>query len=429
MKLQRAEGWGFPEAGVLSKNRLSYVLLTRKQKSACVNHKMADTASHTTQDAAGRLAGAKRVVLKIGSALLIGADGAPDREWLAGFAADVADLRASGRDVIIVTSGAVALGRRRLGLEGRLKLDEKQAAAAAGQARLVEAWQEAFTPHGVCVAQLLLTLDDAENRRRYLNARATLQSLLDLAALPLINENDTVATAEIRYGDNDRLAAHAAQMAGADLLVLFSDIDGFYTADPRIEPGAEHIPFVEAITPEIEAMAGGPNRQTESGSGGMETKIAAAKIAAAVGASVIIAKGDTPHPIAALNDGARATVFAPRMSPERARRRWIGGRLKPAGALHVDAGAVAALKRGASLLPAGVKSVEGDFSRGDAVSVIGPDGARIGQGLSAYDAAEARRILGRKSEEIEAVLGYRRQTAIIHRDDLALTENANRQTL
>ncbi|MFQ5562300.1 MAG: glutamate 5-kinase [Parvularculaceae bacterium] len=382
---------------------------------------MEETASIKNESAAAsHLGAAKRAVLKVGSALLLGPDGALDGDWLAGFAEDAAGLRASGCEVILVTSGAVALGRDRLGLKGRLRLEDKQAAAAAGQARLVEAWQEAFAPHRVCVAQMLLTLDDAENRRRYLNARATLQSLIALSAVPLINENDTVATAEIRYGDNDRLAAHAAQMAGADLLVLFSDIDGLYEADPRVQPGAAHIPVVEQITPEIAAMAGGPNRRSESGTGGMETKIEAAKIATAAGAAAIIAQGDRPHPIAALAEGARATFFKPRTSPERARRRWIGGRLKPAGAVHVDAGAVAALTRGASLLPAGVMRVEGNFAKGDAVAVYGPDAELLGHGLCAYDAGEARLILGRKSEDIETILGYRRQSAIIHRDDLAL---------
>ena len=374
-----------------------------------------------SSDAAARLASAAKIVVKTGSALLVGPNGGflPDR--LAAIAAGVAALRAQGRETILVTSGAIAAGRHRLGLSGALKLAEKQAAAAAGQARLIEAWQDAFEPHGLVVAQLLLTLDDTENRRRYLNARATIRALLDLGAVPVINENDTVATSEIRYGDNDRLSAHAAQMVGADLLILLSDIDGLYTADPRKHPAAAHIPVVDSVTPDIERMAGAANAESGVGSGGMATKVAAAKIAAAGGCAVIIANGAAPHPIEAIAEGARATLFKPRLTPDRARRAWIGGRLKPSGSIIVDAGAAAALKRGASLLPAGIKKIEGRFRRGDAVAVIDDKGDIIGQGLVAYDAEEAQLLVGKKTPDIEKVLGYRGPSAVIHRDDLALS--------
>lgn len=371
-------------------------------------------------NAAARLAGAARIVVKVGSALLIGETGALRRERLAAIAGDMAALVASGREIVLVTSGAVAVGRHRLGFSGKLRIEEKQAAAAAGQAQLIEAWQEAFTPHGLICAQILVTLDDAENRRRYLNARATISALIARRAIPVINENDTVATSEIRYGDNDRLSAHAAQMADADLLILLSDIDGLYTADPRRDAGAAHIPLVNDITPEIEGMAGAANAAAGVGSGGMATKIAAAKIATASGCAVIIADGGAPSPLAAIAEGARATLFEPHTTPDRARRAWISGRLKPSGAVIVDAGAAEALRRGASLLPAGIRRLEGDFRRGDAVSVLDEEGGVIGQGLIGYDVEEARRIAGRKSEEIESLLGYRRSAAVIHRDDLAI---------
>jgi glutamate 5-kinase len=377
-----------------------------------------------TGNAQDRLAGTKRVVVKVGSALLIDREGALAGDWLASLADDLAGLRRRGAEIIVVTSGAVAIGRSRLGLGGRLRLAEKQAAAAAGQARLIEAWQEALAPHGLVAAQLLLTLDDTENRRRYLNARATLEALLSIGAVPVINENDTVATAEIRYGDNDRLSAHAAQMAGADLLILLSDIDGLYTADPRKDAGAAHIPFVDDISPAIEGMAGGANAEALVGSGGMATKLAAAKIATAYGCAVIIARGDVAHPLRAINEGAATTLFAPHSTPDRARRAWIGGRLKPAGTLTIDAGAASALKRGASLLPAGVTAVEGDFRRGDAVIIVAASGEIIGRGLIAYDAADARRLIGKRSEDIEAILGYRGASAFVHRDDLAIEARA-----
>jgi glutamate 5-kinase len=367
------------------------------------------------------LANARRVVVKIGSATLIAGDQARE-SWLATLAADVAALRARGVETVIVTSGAIALGRRRLGLSGALRLDEKQAASAAGQAALVQAWQRAFDAFGVKVAQLLLTLDDTENRRRYLNARATFATLLELGALPLVNENDTIATAEIRYGDNDRLAAHAAQIINADLLVILSDIDGIYDADPRRNPAARHLSLIERVTPEIERAATGPNATAGVGSGGMVSKIAAARIAGAAGAATIIASGAVDHPVDAVARGARATLIRASTSAERARRQWIAGRQKAAGEITIDHGAVAAVRKGSSLLPAGVLRVAGDFQRGDAVRIIDRTGALIGQGLAAYNAIEMSAIAGRRSEEIEALLGYRRRPAAIEKNDLVLAD-------
>jgi len=366
------------------------------------------------------LASARRLVVKVGSAILIGGGADARGAWLAALAEDIAALRTEGREIVVVTSGAIALGRRRLRLYGPLRLDEKQAASAAGQAALVEAWQKAFASHDITVAQILLTLDDTENRRRYLNARATFSTLLDLGALPLVNENDTIATAEIRYGDNDRLAAHAAQISGADLLVILSDIDGVYDADPRRVADARHLPLIERVTPAIEAAAGGANAGAGVGSGGMASKIAAAKIAGAAGAATIIAPGTDDHPLQRLAAGGPATLILSGTSPDKARRRWIGGRLKPQGEIRIDAGAAKALLGGASLLPAGVSSFSGDFQRGDAVLVVAPDGAAIAQGLSAYSAAELRLVAGRRSDEIEGVLGYRRRPAVIEKDDLAV---------
>lgn len=366
------------------------------------------------------LGAAKRLVVKVGSTILCGEDGAVRADWLAALAEDIAALRSKGVEVVAVTSGAIALGRTRLGLGRALRLDEKQAASAAGQAALVQAWQAAFDPHGVRIAQILLTLDDTENRRRYLNARATFRTLLDLGALPLVNENDTVATSEIRYGDNDRLAAHAAQIIESDMLVILSDVDGLYTADPRRDADAAHIAVVDAVTPDVERAAAGPNAAAGVGSGGMASKIAAAKIAGANGCASIIAPGGVAHPIGEILRGGRATLIRASDNAKNARRRWIGGRLKPAGRIAIDKGAARALGGGASLLPAGVVGVSGDFSRGDAIQVVGPDGAVLGQGLSAYYADELRKIAGRRSDEIEALLGYRRRPAVIEKNDLAL---------
>ncbi len=365
-----------------------------------------------------RLADARLLVIKIGSALVV--DGAvPRTAWLDSVAADVAAARARGTAVILVSSGAIALARTVLGLTApRLRLEEKQAAAAVGQIRLAQAWAAALAAHGLVAGQLLLTLGDTEDRRRYLNARATLTTLLGLGVVPVINENDSVATAEIRFGDNDRLAARVAEMVGADQLVLLSDIDGLYTADPKRDPAATHIATVDALTPEIEAMGGDPPPGYSSG--GMRTKLVAARIATQAGAAMAIAVGAVPHPLQALLDGARCTWFLPAQDGPSARKRWIAGSLQPAGRLTVDAGAVRALAAGRSLLPAGVRVVEGEFDRGDPVLVQDGAGTVLGRGLSAYAAADARRIAGHRSDEIEAILGWRGRDEIVHRDDLAL---------
>ncbi len=364
------------------------------------------------------LAGARLLVVKIGSALVT--DGAQPREaWLDSMAADVAAARQRGTAVILVSSGAIALARQSLGLlHARLRLEEKQAAAAVGQIRLAQAWAAALSAHGMTAAQLLLTLDDTENRRRYLNARETLTTLLALGCVPVINENDTVATAEIRFGDNDRLAARVAEMVGADRLLLLSDIDGLYTADPRLDPAAQHLPMVPQITPAIEAMGGEPPPGYSSG--GMRTKLAAARIATQAGCAMAIARGDTLQPIAAVLDGARCTWFLPAPEGRSARKRWIAGSLAPLGSLVVDGGAAAALAAGRSLLPAGVHNVAGAFDRGDPVEVRDPDGTVLARGLCAYSAEDMRCIAGHRSEEIEALLGWRGRDEAIHRDDLVL---------
>ena len=361
------------------------------------------------------LVAAKRIVVKIGSALLVGADGQPARAWLDALADDVVAAQQAGQRVAIVSSGAIALGRRVLNLTRTLRLDEKQAAAAAGQARLLGAYEEAFARHGVPVAQALLTPDDTERRRRWLNARATLETLLDLGAVPVINENDTVATAEIRYGDNDRLAARAAQMISADVLILLSDIDGLYERDPRADAGAPFVPEVREITPAIEAMAGDAGAL---GSGGMRTKIEAAKIATRAGCAVAITKGAELNPLTRLKAGARATWFLPHASPQAAYKAWIAGHLAPQGELVVDAGAAAALRAGKSLLPAGVTDVRGAFEKGDAVRILSADGAEIGRGLARYDAADAAKIKGLRSGAIADALGYASGAALVHADDL-----------
>lgn len=378
---------------------------------------MSDAATHDAQSA---FAAARRLVVKVGSAILTDANGAVREDWLAALAADIASLRQKKSEIVVVTSGAIALGRKRLALKGALRLDEKQAASAAGQAALVGAWQRAFDPFGVNVAQILLTLDDTENRRRYLNARATFSTLLDLGALPLVNENDTIATAEIRYGDNDRLAAHTAQIVGADLLVILSDIDGVYDSDPRRNADARHLPLIERVTIEIERAAAGPNAAAGVGSGGMASKIAAAKIAGASGCATVIAEGVGKNPLAAIGSGAKATLILPQQTREGARRQWIAGRLKPLGEITIDAGAAKALIGGASLLPAGVMRVSGDFQRGDAVTIVDQKGAALAQGLCAFSSIEIAAIAGKKSDEIEAILGYRRRPAVIEKNDLVL---------
>ncbi len=366
------------------------------------------------------LAEAKRLVVKIGSALLVDeASGALRQDWLNALADDLAVQKDRGAEVIVVSSGSIALGRRHLGLTRKaVRLEEQQAAAATGQIRLAHAYQSALGRHDITVAQILLTLADTEQRRRHLNARNTLNTLLRLGAVPVINENDTVATTEIRFGDNDRLAARVAAMMNADALVLLSDIDGLYSADPKLDSSARFIPLVATITGQIEAMAG--RAPVGYSSGGMVTKLQAARIAVAGGCRMVIADGRRKHPLAALADGARCTWFLAGVEPLTARKRWIAGSLKPTGRLVVDAGALRALQSGRSLLPAGVTAVEGLFERGDAVVVLGTDGVEVARGLCAYSAREARLILGHKSSEIEARLGYRGREELIHRDDLVL---------
>jgi glutamate 5-kinase len=376
--------------------------------------------SATAAAGRSRLAAARRVVVKVGSALLVEkCTGSGNRAWLDSLADDIALLRGRGQEVVLVSSGAIALGRRELKLPaGRLRLEESQAAAAVGQIRLAHAWKEVLEQRGHTVAQVLLTLGDTEQRRRYLNARNTLETLLRLGAVPVINENDTVATAEIRYGDNDRLGARVAQMVSADCLVLLSDVDGLYTADPTREPTAQFIAEVVRITPEIEAMAGGSS--SDVGSGGMATKVAAARISVSAGCHLCIAAGRESHPLGRIESGARCTWFLAEASPVTARKQWIAGMLKPAGELTVDEGAARALLGGRSLLPAGVVAVNGRFDRGDAVVVRDPQGREIARGLSAYSSTDAERIRGRRSGELEALLGFRGRDEMIHRDDLVL---------
>ncbi len=366
------------------------------------------------------LTAARRIVVKVGSALLVdGRTGRLNRSWLKTLIADLLRLRRRDQQVILVSSGAVALGRRQLGLPaGPLRLQESQAAAAVGQIRLAHAYKELLDEAGVTVAQVLLTLEDSEQRPRYLNARATLEALLSLEAMPVINENDTVATAELRYGDNDRLAARVAQMVSADCLVLLSDIDGLYTADPNRDPRAKFIDRVLKITPEIEAMAGGSNSAV--GSGGMATKIAAARIAVSAGCHLCIASGHQRHPLRRIDSGARCTWFIPNSTPLAARKQWIAGTLRPAGAMHIDAGALRALRSGKSLLPAGVTGTIGRFESGDTVSILAPEGVEVARGIAAYSDSDAARIMGRQSSEIETVLGFRGREELIHRDDLVI---------
>ena len=367
------------------------------------------------------LAEAHRVIIKIGSALLVDQNtGSVDRRWLSSLSDDIARLIARGQQVIIVSSGAIALGRRHLNLGiGKLKLEESQAAAATGMVRLAHAYQEVLAKHNLTVAQVLLTLDDSENRRRYINARNTLETLLKLGAVPLINENDTIATDEIRFGDNDRLASRVAVMVSADVLILLSHVDGLYDKDPRKDSSAQHIPTVHGeITNDIESMGG---QSTDSdGSGGMITKLEAARIALDAGTSMAIADGTKLQPLKRIEDGTSCTWFIPNATPYTARKRWIASTLKPTGTIIVDVGAMNALNNGKSLLPAGVSDVRGQFERGDAVKLAGPDGNEIGRGISAYSANDSRLIMGNKTSEIECILGYRGRDEMIHRDDLVL---------
>jgi len=367
-----------------------------------------------------RLADFRRIVVKIGSSLLIDAQaGRINESWLASLAADVAALHADRRDVLVVSSGAIALGRTVLKLPaGSLALEDSQAAAAVGQIELARTWTEALSSHGITAGQVLVTLGDTEERRRYLNARSTIDRLLEWRAVPVINENDTVATTEIRYGDNDRLAARVATMVSADLLVLLSDVDGLYDSPPATTASARHVPRVERITQEIEAMAGAAG--SDLSRGGMLTKIEAAKIVTEAGTHMVIASGHLEHPLNAIAKGARCTWFLAAGNPVTARKKWIAGSLEPKGTLIIDAGAVAALRRGNSLLPVGVVRIEGNFARGDAVIIRGPDGEEVGRGLCAYDADVAHKIRGRSSADIGAMLGFSGRTDMVHRDNLVV---------
>jgi glutamate 5-kinase len=362
----------------------------------------------------------RRIVVKVGSSLLVdAAAGSLKRDWLASLAADIAALHKEKRDVLVVSSGAIALGRAVLKLPaGPLKLEDSQAAAAVGQIALARNWSEMLSAHAITAGQVLVTLGDTEERRRYLNARSTIDKLLEWRCVPVINENDTVATSEIRFGDNDRLAARVATMVSADLLVLLSDVDGLYDKPPVAGGDAKRVAVVARITPEIEAMAG--SSASEHARGGMLTKIEAAKIATTAGTHMVIASGRVPHPLQRVAQGAACTWFLTPANPVTARKKWIAGSLEPHGALVIDAGAVRALRSGKSLLPAGVIKVEGAFGRGDAVLVRGPDGGEIGRGLIAYDADEADKIKGRSSADVPLILGYGGRTEMIHRDDLVL---------
>jgi glutamate 5-kinase len=366
------------------------------------------------------LADFRRLVVKVGSSLLVDSDGGRLHDaWLASLVGDIVKLHRSKRDVLVVSSGAIALGRAVLKLPaGPLKLEDSQAAAAVGQIALARTWSEVLGREGITAGQLLLTLQDTEERRRYLNARSTIGKLLELRAVPVINENDTVATNEIRYGDNDRLAARVATMASADLLVLLSDVDGLYDSPPAENAAAKLVPVVECVTPGIEAMAGAAG--SELSRGGMHTKIEAAKMATQAGTHMVIASGRIAHPLEAIANGARCTWFLTPANPITARKKWIAGSLEPKGILTIDAGAVAALRSGKSLLPAGVIQVDGSFARGDAVVIRGPDGLEVGRGLVAYDVQDALKIKGRPSADIVSILGFGGRAEMVHRDDLVV---------
>jgi len=375
-------------------------------------------AALSEQRSAPDLRHAKRLVVKIGSALLVDRQKGLKQAWLSALALDVAEARTRGTDVVLVSSGSIALGRLILGLPaGALTLEQSQAAAAVGQIRLARAYEEVLAPHGITTAQILVTLEDTEDRRRYLNSRATMETLLSLRVVPIVNENDTVATDEIRFGDNDRLAAQIAVTVGADQLILLSDVDGFYTANPKEDPAARRFDVVDRITPEIEAMAGDPISGLSKG--GMKTKLLAARTAIAGGCAMAIMEGSALRPLKALAEGATRTWFVPAADPQLARKRWINA-MKPRGELMLDAGAATALRAGKSLLPAGVTRVTGSFGRGDPVSILGPDGVVLGKGLVRYTAAEARAIAGHRSGEIEAILGYQGRAALVHRDDMVM---------
>lgn len=370
----------------------------------------------------GRLASAQRIIIKVGSSLLVAPKtGKLRRAWMVALVADIIGLRARGCEVLLVSSGAVAAGRGMMGVsQARIKLEDAQALAAVGQLQVASAWAEAFAKANQNIGQVLLTLEDTENRRRWLNCSATLHTLLQMGAIPLINENDSVASDEIRYGDNDRLAARAAQMAGADLLVLLSDVDGLYTSDPTHNPDAEHIALVRQITPKIQAMAGGAS--SSLGSGGMTTKLLAAKIASSAGCATLIANGSQNAPLRALQEQANCTLFLPAVKPAQARKNWIAGSVAPKGNLVIDRGAAQALQKGASLLAAGTVSVDGQFARGEVVCILNQQGAELARGLVSYDAKEVQHILGLQSGKIADVLGYEARKAVVHRDVLVLSE-------
>ena len=364
----------------------------------------------------------RRLVIKVGSSLLIGDNGALNRHWLDGLAADIADLHSEDRDVLVVSSGAIAIGCTVLGInKRRAKLEDLQAAAAAGQVQLVHAYSEALAVHGFTTAQVLLTPGDTENRRRFLNARGTMGRLLDRSVVPIINENDTVTTEEIRYGDNDRLAARVAQLVMADALLLLSDVDGFYSADPGTDSNAQHIPEITSISTETLAMAG--ETRSDIGSGGMSTKVQAARIATHAGCSTIIASGLVERPVKALLNGARCSIFRAQGTPAVARKQWLAGALEVNGVLVIDAGAAEALREGNSLLPVGIAAVQGDFRRGDIVTIADGGGTELGRGLAEYSSSEASRLLGCRSEQIEERLGYRGRSVMIHRDELVLFDH------
>lgn len=362
--------------------------------------------------------GARRLVVKIGSALLVDRQDGLKTGWLTGLAADVAEARARGADVVLVSSGSIALGRKILNLPlGPLPLEQSQAAAAVGQIMLARAYEEALEPHAIITAQVLVTLEDTEDRRRYLNSRATMETLLSMGVVPIVNENDTVATDEIRFGDNDRLAAQIAVTVGADQLILLSDVDGFYTANPKEDPSAQRFDVVDRITPEIEAMAGDP--VSGFSKGGMKTKLLAAKTAVAGGCAMAIMEGSAHRPLMALANGANRTWFVAGSDPQQARKRWINA-MKEKGSIRVDAGAVRALQAGKSLLPAGVVEVEGRFGRGEPVAILSPEGVVLGKGLVRYTSAEARAIAGHRSGDIAGILGYEGRSVLVHRDDMVV---------
>jgi len=367
-----------------------------------------------------KLTGAKRLVIKIGSALLIDEDSDLRRDWMRALATDIVRLRDRGQEVVIVSSGAVALGAQALGTAGeKRRLQDNQAAAAVGQVRLAHAWQEVLADHDITVAQILLTLEDTETRRRYLNARDTVETLLSMGVVPVINENDTVATQELRYGDNDRLAARVAQMVSADCLIILSDVDGLHTKNPEADPDAQLVEIVDDINQNIVDMAGAP-KKLSVGSGGMITKITAAKIAVASGCHVLLTNGTHDQPIARFEAGGRGTWFTAKENSVSQHKQWLAGTLTAAGKMFIDEGALAALQQGKSLLPAGVTSIEGDFQRGDTVVVIAPDGLERARGLAAYSSTEARKIMGHNSRDMEDILGYRGRGELIHRDNLVL---------